>query len=40
MEDSVKNPYVKDFSHARFVSALTWHKLVMRKKHTQKWRLK
>ena len=23
----MKNPYAEDFSHARFVSALTWHKL-------------
>lgn len=31
-EDSVKN----EFSHARFVSARTWHKLVMRRKRAQK----
>ena len=36
MENSVKNPYTKDFSHARFVHA---HKLVMRKERVQKWRI-
>ena len=35
-EDSVKNPYMQDFSHARFVPARTWHKLVMHKDRAQK----